>query len=375
MSRIFKIVLTGGPCGGKTTALPPLVKRLNSKGWKVFTVPETATLLSGCGVPLVCSTPEERAVTQDNILKLQMTLEDGMMASARATGKDCVVICDRGIMDGKAYTAHDGWIQFLADQKLSEVNLREGRYDAVFHLVSAAVGVPQFYNNDNPARFEDVKSAVPADRRTQEAWIGHPHLRIIDNSTDFPTKVDRLCAAVEHFLDPDRKEIERRFLIEQDGLWGLNREMMYVVTLDVTQTYLKTNDGTVTRIRRRGDANGNGAVYTYTVKSPKTGASCMEVEHNISNAEFEELSKQYDPDRRTIYKKRHCFLWHDKQFEFDEFVSPRSGMRILEIELDREDETFVFPAFLTNVKEITTDPEYSNWNIAYGRNDIVEAHQ
>jgi CYTH domain-containing protein/predicted ATPase len=370
MSKIFKIVLTGGPCGGKTSAIPILKKFLQDKGWKVYTTPEVATLASDNGVNLGDPGSEDKFFA---FVNLMMALEGTMEAWAKESGKDCVILSDRGIMDSKAYTPPDKWPQYLANRKFSEPELREGRYDAVFHLVSAAVGAPAFYNHDNPARWETLEQAAPADRRTQEAWVGHPHLRIIDNSTDFPNKIARLCSAVEHFLDPNRKEIERRFLIENDSLFDLNKELLHPVTLDITQTYLKTTDGTVTRIRRRGD--DLGAIYTFTAKSPKIGASCMEVEHNISSAEFAELIKQYDPDRRTIQKKRHCFLWHDKQFELDEFVSPRSGMRILEIELDREDEPFVFPAFLTSVKEITTDPEYSNWNIAYGRNDAVEAHQ
>ena len=371
MQQIHRIVLTGGPCGGKTMALPFLLAMLKAKGWKVFTVPETATLLSSNGVNLVSKTIEEKIGTQTNILKLQLTLEDAMMTAAKASGENCVIICDRGIMDSRVYTPDEVWPKLMAENKLSEPEIKN-RYGAVFHLVSAAVGVPQFYNNDNSARFEDVHMAVGADRRTQEAWVGHPHLRVIDNSTDFPTKIARLCTAVERFIDPERKETERRFLIEQDTLFDLNKHLLNVVTLDISQVYLKTNDGTVARVRRRGDAQG--ADYTFTVKSPKTGASCMEVEHNITKEEFTKLCEQADPERKEITKRRHCFLWHGKQFEFDEFVSPHSGMRILEIELDSEDEEFNIPPFLTVIKEVTTDPEYSNWNLSYGRNDAVEAN-
>lgn len=40
---IHKIVLTGGPCGGKSTGLSKIEQELTEKGYKVFIVPETAT--------------------------------------------------------------------------------------------------------------------------------------------------------------------------------------------------------------------------------------------------------------------------------------------------------------------------------------------
>lgn len=48
--RVYKLVLTGGPCGGKTTGQERLATFFENLGWKVFTVPETATILLGGGV-------------------------------------------------------------------------------------------------------------------------------------------------------------------------------------------------------------------------------------------------------------------------------------------------------------------------------------
>ncbi|PBC32192.1 hypothetical protein APICC_02312 [Apis cerana cerana] len=43
--RLYKLVLTGGPCGGKTTGQARLCTFFENLGWKVFRVPETATVL------------------------------------------------------------------------------------------------------------------------------------------------------------------------------------------------------------------------------------------------------------------------------------------------------------------------------------------
>ncbi|KAE8744771.1 hypothetical protein FOCC_FOCC008587, partial [Frankliniella occidentalis] len=48
--RAYKIVLTGGPCGGKTTGQSRLCTFFENLGWKVFRVPETATVLLSGGI-------------------------------------------------------------------------------------------------------------------------------------------------------------------------------------------------------------------------------------------------------------------------------------------------------------------------------------
>jgi hypothetical protein len=50
---IYKVVLTGGPCGGKTTGQDRLASFFETLGWKVFRVPETATILINGGVKYV----------------------------------------------------------------------------------------------------------------------------------------------------------------------------------------------------------------------------------------------------------------------------------------------------------------------------------
>lgn len=40
MKDIKRIVLTGGPCAGKTTALVRVIEHFSGLGYKVFTIPE-----------------------------------------------------------------------------------------------------------------------------------------------------------------------------------------------------------------------------------------------------------------------------------------------------------------------------------------------
>ena len=63
--------------------------------------------------------------------------------------------------------------------------MRDNRYDAVVHLISAADGAEEFYNTDNEARFETVEQAVERDRELRKAYVGHNKLFVVDNRETF----------------------------------------------------------------------------------------------------------------------------------------------------------------------------------------------
>ena len=73
----------------------------------------------------------------------------------------------------------------VQDQNWTVQQLRDQRYDAVFHLVTTAIGAENFYTQANNAtRREDQKLARELDLKILSAWVGHPKVFIIDNSTD-----------------------------------------------------------------------------------------------------------------------------------------------------------------------------------------------
>ena len=50
MKDIKRIVLTGGPCAGKTTALVRVIEHFSGLGYKVFTIPEVPTMFTQAGM-------------------------------------------------------------------------------------------------------------------------------------------------------------------------------------------------------------------------------------------------------------------------------------------------------------------------------------
>jgi len=95
-------------------------------------------------------------------------------------------------MDGSAYTDENVWQAILDETGWSTIQLRDRRYEAVVHLVSAADGAEEHYNADNNvARYENIKEAVELDKRLINAWVGHPHFSIIQNGVNsFQEKID-----------------------------------------------------------------------------------------------------------------------------------------------------------------------------------------
>ena len=71
-------------------------------------------------------------------------------------------------MDGSAYLDPQDWDEMLRHMQVSEVQIRDMRYDGVIHLVTAADGAEKYYNlANNQARHESLTDAIQRDRKTQ----------------------------------------------------------------------------------------------------------------------------------------------------------------------------------------------------------------
>nr|XP_040572839.1 TRPL translocation defect protein 14-like [Lepeophtheirus salmonis] len=193
---VWKLVLTGGPCSGKTTGQARLSTFFKDLGWKVFCVPEVATVLLSGGVNFSELDAEAAMKFQENLLKTMIQIENSFFDLAKESKQNCLVICDRGTMDTSAYISHKEWENILTTNSLDEVELRDNRYNQVVHLASAAKGAEQFYSLDHPSRNEGIELARDRDTRAAEAWVGHPYVDLIDNTSNFDIKIKKLIAIV-----------------------------------------------------------------------------------------------------------------------------------------------------------------------------------
>lgn len=360
MSSLHRIVLTGGPCGGKTTAMARLFERLQALGFRVFIVPEAATMLISGGVSFRDVSMQQLFALETALLRAQIALEDAFVHAAEACGQPAVILYDRGTLDVSAYLPPELWQALLDENQWTTVGLRDRRYEAVLHLTTAADGAEAFYTTaNNTARHETPEQARALDRRLQDAWVGHPHLRVIDNSTDFNGKVQRVLQAVSQLVGvPEPVEIERKFLLLRPPASIPVRHE----EVEIEQVYLLTSDGSEARVRRRSQ-RGNSS-YTHTVKRPVAAGQRVEIERPISAREYIALLAQANPSRRPVRKRRTCFLWERQYFELDVFESPCAGLVLLEVELDDPTRDVNLPPFVDVKQEVTEDKGFSNFALS-----------
>lgn len=197
---ISKIVITGGPCAGKSTALDAVREAFVKKGYTVLIIAETATeLISGGVAPWTCRSNLDYQMCQ---IKLQLEKEKIFEQAAQSMpAEKILILCDRGMLDNRAYM-NDNEFSEAMQSIGADADWLMNDYDAVFHLVTAARGAEEFYTTqNNSARTENLEAAVKVDDNLIAAWSGHPHLRVIDNSQPFEEKIKRLIAEIEEFLN------------------------------------------------------------------------------------------------------------------------------------------------------------------------------
>ena len=170
---MYALILTGGPCAGKTSIIEAL-KPIYSD--QVHFVPEAATDLAENGYPMpgpdMQWSQEWQNKFQVEILERQIELE------AEATdSKKSLAVLDRSRLDGLAYLGLGVKLEEVYPSELHgsfegirrQVHMRPYRYDQVIHLetLAAAAG---YESATNLARFEDPKDAVYRDYRLQMVY-------------------------------------------------------------------------------------------------------------------------------------------------------------------------------------------------------------
>lgn len=181
-----RIVLTGGPGGGKTTAADLFRREM---GERVVLVPEAATMVFTGGFPRVHE-PQAVHAAQRAIYHVQRNLEDVQAALF----PDRVLLCDRGTVDGAAYWPgdSDGFFEELETSLDEELQ----RYDAVIFFESAAVGGMDI-EGGNPIRNETQEQAVQLDRGLYSLWSRHPRFILVPHNPSFFKKISFALAVLE----------------------------------------------------------------------------------------------------------------------------------------------------------------------------------
>jgi hypothetical protein len=126
-TQIYKICISAGVQGGKTTAMSKVSEQLTSLGYKVFVCPNVYTLTRDGGVEIFDKTLSKELQLANLItyLKMIMKNEDYFFGLAGdEVESKCVVLCNSGTMDAKAYVDEDLWEAMISETGWTEMNLR-----------------------------------------------------------------------------------------------------------------------------------------------------------------------------------------------------------------------------------------------------------
>jgi predicted ATPase len=184
-----RIVLTGGPGGGKTTAIDLFRREI---GQRVVVVPEAATMLFRGGFPR-SNEVHARKSAQSAIFHVQRNLEDVQSALY----PERILLCDRGTIDGAAYWP--GGASEFFDFVGSNLTKELARYDAVLFFETAAAGGISI-EGGNPVRVESNEQAMDLDHRLRALWLQHPRAVVVPHHASFVKKIMLGLVALENLV-------------------------------------------------------------------------------------------------------------------------------------------------------------------------------
>ncbi len=188
----MKIVVTGGPGGGKTTALDLFKRELQEE---VTLVPESATSIFKSGIKRGHNS-ECITLIQKMIFDYQNSVEELYEKQNDAD----ILLCDRGTLDGLAYWPTDE-ASFFKEMKTS-LKQELSRYDAVIFFETAAVKGGDIRSN-NDYRNEDNDTALALDKKLYEIWSQHPEFHLVKSEGSFIAKIINGVRILEKVVNRD----------------------------------------------------------------------------------------------------------------------------------------------------------------------------
>ena len=375
--KITTVVLTGGPCAGKTTLMEKFRNEVDSSSKvRVFFAKEAATFLKQSGINVKDAGGDD--TFQRMIIQQQLIAEYNAYAAAEKFASQnpeytVIIVCDRGIMDGEAYFENKNeFLQLLADFELTPKTIYK-RYDMVLFLRSAAVGAAGFYTTvDGTPRDETPEEAIALDTGVYNAWCEHPNFNAVENSFKFYEKLD---VAVSYILKaagiiaPDK--FFRRYLIQAPNLVSLiseynttttNEQIFFLNSKNEENVYsLKIQrKGNETRYMKRevrlGMAKNDNGVEEYTRIFQNEGT----ITENNFLKELPRLNPNILPLNRTLLAFYHGF---SVRCELEIYPLYQNHM-ILKVYMDSEKDYELISSYFDIIKDVTDDMDYCTLALA-----------
>ena len=360
ISKVTKVVITGGPSSGKTECIYKVKEHFEKLGYKVIVIPSVGTALIQCGIY-----PWD-AVNEDDFERMNLgakiKLEEiADEAVSNSNASKILILCERGTVDVKAYTSNRNFQQICKEYNTSEEELKNA-YDAVFHLKTVAKGYRDQYKQVPVYRKEDPDTAIYLDDKVIEAWSGHNNFRIIDAYPYFEDKMMKLINEISYVLhEEDKAYVEKKYLISMPDVEQLmkNKQCRKV---HVKQHYIidETRQEKEKIVLRR---ENNKNFYYKVVKKNKVKYSNSITADKYINKLEDENKKFYH-----IHKDRYYYIFDSRCIKIDVFPFWKDKA-ILEVDVLNDRENIKFPKFVHIIEDVTDNESYKNYYLAEEYND------
>merc|ERR1712061_745748 len=219
----------------------------------------------------------------------------------------------------------------------------------------------------NKLNLEEIELARHRDRKAMEAWRDHPYVDIIDNRSDFDSKINRLIDLVvkriginvgDRFRPNSRKA---KFVVS--GMCADQDFPVKFTDFQVVHHYLHSaKKGFQTRLRKR--VRNGRATFTFTVRKPEFQGQVVEVKQPTSLRDYNNLLSHRDDNHLPVFKTRRSFLYENQHYQLDIYNAPCNvrcqGLVLLETCTTLRDEEIAktLPPFLQVKKNVTGDPAF-----------------
>ena len=366
--EILNIVVTGGPCGGKTTILDELTKLLREYGYTVYLVDEVATELINDGIRPFGDNKLDTKSFQSLVFDAQVFKEEIRRKAAQiCSNSKIAILYDRGIMDNRGYIGDVLFDEFLKQRNISASEILT-RYDLVIHLVTAAIGKEEYYTTlNNNARMESLEQARIQDRKIMEAWRNHPNLIIVGNDTLFEEKKLKVKNCIRAFIGEKEVLKQERYLINLDEI-DLGNFKHSMIKEDIEE-FVVGYDNNEIELFSKSTINGS-SYYTYQKYIKGTNfRSCRTI------TESDYLFYRRKVKGHVLNKTRYNFIDENERFRLDIFSNDGNAIAILErdvVNISR----ISLPLFVHKKIDITNNRDYDDDSIFidYNINQIYKKH-
>ena len=365
--KIVKVVLTGGPGGGKTSVLNAIknlaiteegyknIIKLGDKKIKLVTISETATELISSGIT---PTEAERIYDfQDILFEIQKSKEESSIKSLRF-GYDADVILflyDRGLLDGMAYLDKKGEFEdIMASKDVKELDILD-KYDLVVDLLSTATCAPEKYGfESNEARFEDVEWAKSVDRKTSAAWVGHRNKKLFDSGVSLEEEVNNVIEYLKDYILNGSNIEKEEYFIENSPVSFSKYNDVNSRRINVVNTHIDFGiDNVVDTILVKRTYRGYSTYFLQFVTKGSKKARIIKDERIDENT-YKRLLTRYDI-KNVEEKKELSFVEGKHLYK----VSFYNDFTTLEVEKGLDNEEIIIPNDIKIIRKIRDFSEKS----------------